>query len=55
MCTAMTMQTAEGETFFGRTMDFSFTLDPELFLVPRNYVWSNTKKSELKYIINIVL
>ncbi|WP_070041396.1 linear amide C-N hydrolase [Robinsoniella peoriensis] len=49
MCTAMTMQTAEGETFFGRTMDFSFTLDPELFLVPRNYVWSNTKKSAKIY------
>ena len=45
MCTAMTLQTTEGETFFGRTMDFSFPLDPELYIVPRNYVWSNNKRS----------
>lgn len=45
MCTAMTMQTTEGETFFGRTMDFSFPLDPELYIVPRHHVWRNNIKS----------
>lgn len=45
MCTAMTLQTTEGETFFGRTMDFSFPLDPELYIVPRNYIWSCNSKS----------
>lgn len=45
MCTAMTMQTTEGEAFFGRTMDFSFPLDPELYIVPRHHVWRNNRKS----------
>ena len=41
MCTAMTMQTAGGEVLFGRTMDFSYPLEPELYVVPRGYEWNN--------------
>ncbi|WP_343209374.1 choloylglycine hydrolase family protein [Anaerolentibacter hominis] len=40
MCTAMTMQFSQGN-YFGRTMDFSYPLDPELFFVPAGYRWNN--------------
>lgn len=51
MCTAMTVQ-VQGNTYFGRTMDFSYPLDPELYTVPRGYEWSNmlgTHKIRNKY------
>lgn len=35
MCTAMTLQTNHGAVFLGRTVDFSYPLDPELYLVLR--------------------
>lgn len=41
MCTAMTLQTIQGNTWFGRTMDFSYPLDPELYIVPKGYEWNN--------------
>ena len=41
MCTAITMKTAQGETFFGRTMDFSYPLDPHVFVTPRGYGWNS--------------
>lgn len=41
MCTAMTLQTKEGEVFFGRNMDFSYDIDPHLFIVPSNFQWTN--------------
>ncbi len=41
MCTAITMKTAGGTLLFGRTMDFSFELDPQLYVVPENYRWNN--------------
>ena len=31
MCTAMTLETAQGEVYLGRTMDFSVTLSEPLF------------------------
>lgn len=45
MCTAMTLQTQRGELFFGRTMDFSYPLDPSVYTVPRNYAWTNAMKT----------
>lgn len=39
MCTAMTLETTQGDVFFGRNMDFSHVLDPELYTVPRGYEW----------------
>ncbi|WP_367568798.1 linear amide C-N hydrolase [Lacrimispora sp.] len=41
MCTAITLQTQQEETFFGRTMDFSYDIDPHLFIVPKHYQWTN--------------
>lgn len=41
MCTAMTAQTPEGNFYFGRTMDFSYPLDPELYVIPKDYQWNN--------------
>lgn len=39
MCTSFTYQTPEGPNMLARTMDFSFELDPDVVLVPRNYSW----------------
>ncbi|WP_312355794.1 choloylglycine hydrolase family protein [Aminipila sp.] len=41
MCTAITLQSQQNETFFGRTMDFSYDIDPHLYIVPKDYVWDN--------------
>ena len=41
MCTAMTLQSAENVNFFGRTMDFSYCIEPAIYKVPRNYEWTN--------------
>jgi penicillin V acylase-like amidase (Ntn superfamily) len=41
MCTAITLKSQENENFFGRTMDFSYPIEPQLYIVPRNYVWNN--------------
>ncbi|QOX63749.1 choloylglycine hydrolase family protein [Anoxybacterium hadale] len=41
MCTAITLTTQQGETFFGRNMDFSYDIQPQLFIVPGGYVWNN--------------
>ncbi len=41
MCTAMKIQSPLGEVYFGRTMDFSYPLDPELYIVAKGYRWHN--------------
>ncbi|MDD3570841.1 MAG: linear amide C-N hydrolase, partial [Lachnospiraceae bacterium] len=41
MCTAMTLQSEQGETFFGRTMDFSYDIQPEIYIVPKDYTWNS--------------
>lgn len=41
MCTAITLQSAQDKVFFGRTLDFSYPLDPEMYLVPKGFTWSN--------------
>ena len=41
MCTAINMQSLHGDIYFGRTMDFSYPLDPELFVVPKGFEWNN--------------
>ncbi|MFZ7103227.1 MAG: linear amide C-N hydrolase [Peptococcaceae bacterium] len=41
MCTAITLQSQAKELFFGRTMDFSYDIMPQLYIVPRFYVWNN--------------
>jgi penicillin V acylase-like amidase (Ntn superfamily) len=39
MCTAITLQSIQRENFFGRTMDFSYPIEPGLYVIPRNYEW----------------
>ncbi len=41
MCTAINVKTQFGSIFLGRTMDFSYPLDPQLYVVPRGYEWNN--------------
>jgi choloylglycine hydrolase len=41
MCTAMTLQSAENVNFFGRTMDFSYCIEPAIYKVPKNNEWIN--------------
>lgn len=41
MCTAITLQSEQMENFFGRTMDFSYSIEPQLYVVPKYYVWNN--------------
>lgn len=42
MCTAITFQSSETQTFFARTMDFSHDIQPHLYSIPRGYRWYNT-------------
>ena len=49
MCTAMTLQSKQSENFFGRTMDFSYDIDPELYIVPRYYVRNNALNMHKSY------
>ena len=41
MCTAIALQSAQGELFLGRNMDFSYPLEPQLFFSPQGYRWRN--------------
>ena len=39
MCTAIKIYSDNGDIYFGRTMDFSFELNPELYYIPAKYQW----------------
>ena len=39
MCTAITLESMQGENFFGRTMDFSYPIEAGLYVIPKNYEW----------------
>jgi penicillin V amidase len=41
MCTAITLQSMQKETFFGRNMDFSYPIVPQLYIIPENHKWVN--------------
>lgn len=41
MCTALTLRSQSDEQFFGRTMDFSHEIAPQLFIIPRDYTWES--------------
>lgn len=41
LCTAISLQSRQTVSFFGRTMDFSYPIEPKLYIMPRNYVWHN--------------
>lgn len=42
MCTAMVFTGKKGEAFFGRTMDFSYPLHPQLFAVSAGHQWKSS-------------
>lgn len=41
MCTAMTLQIPQGNIYFGRTMDFSYPLAPQMYVAPKGWTWTN--------------
>lgn len=41
MCTAVTLQSLQSETFLGRTMDFSHNIAPGLYVLCKNHIWNN--------------
>lgn len=41
MCTAITLQSLPGAAYLGRSMDFSYLLQPHFYFVPENYRWTN--------------
>lgn len=41
MCTALYFQAPHGDCYFGRTMDFSYPLAPQLYMLPKGYTWNN--------------
>ena len=45
MCTAMTILTPKKDIIFGRTMDFSYPLAPELYFIPKGYRWNNIQNT----------
>ena len=55
MCTAICFRSKNDEILFGRNMDFSYELDPHIYIVPKNYKWNNyantyTISNRYKYI-----
>ena len=51
MCTAITLQSMQGDNFLGRTMDFSHSIEPGVYVIPRNYEWYSLATTK-KYIDN---
>lgn len=41
MCTALSLISKQNEIFFGRTMDFYYDFDFDLYFIPRNYLWNS--------------
>ena len=41
MCTAITLQSESNELFFGRTLDFSYDIQPQFYIIPRSHIWYN--------------
>ena len=44
MCTAVTFQSGQMENYFGRTMDFSFCIEPSIYIINQNYGWNSAGK-----------
>ena len=47
MCTAIAAKTAEGDFLLGRTMAFSYPLDPELFVAAPGYAWPSLTGTQM--------
>lgn len=42
MCTAINLKDIKENNYFGRTMDFSYVLDPSIYVCPKNYILKNS-------------
>lgn len=42
LCTAITFETSQNEIFFGRTLDFSLSISPSLYLISKHYKWCSS-------------
>ncbi len=45
MCTAINFSDKQRNWYFGRTMDFSYDLNPSIYICPRNYNWKNVSSN----------
>ncbi len=52
MCTALTLNSLDGGSYFGRTMDFSYEIQPHFYVVPKNYKWMNNVTGETMTDVN---
>lgn len=46
MCTAVSLISKQNEVLFGRTMDFSHELNPETYIVPKDYEWQSIASND---------
>lgn len=46
MCTAMSLQSLQGENLFGRTMDFSYPIEPGFYVIPKNHQWHSINETK---------
>lgn len=55
MCTAITLHSPHGWIYFGRTMDFSYPLAPEIYRIPKGYLWTNLPGThQIRNLYNII-
>ena len=55
MCTAITLHSPHGWIYFGRTMDFSYSLAPEIYRIPKGYLWTNLPGThQIRNLYNII-
>lgn len=41
MCTSVSIKNKNNEVIFGRSMDFSYEINPEVYVAPNSYEWNN--------------
>lgn len=52
MCTALTIKSKDGYSFFGRNMDLEYNFNQKVIVIPRNFEykhWVNRKVVKNKY------
>lgn len=47
LCTAITFNTEQNERFFGRTLDFSLSISPSLYLISKHYEWCSSLSQKI--------
>ena len=49
-CTSFLLPTSDGESVYGRTMEFGFQLDSQMMVVPRGYSFASVVPDGSRYI-----